>query len=97
MRMVPTEAQNIVGNLIQSIKLVTSKFLPLIPIGGNVKFDDFGEIEDIIDQEELNHLEIDMHHLDMDNDQYDSKKPLVGKSPKSTKIQAEGGSIQRSF
>lgn len=51
-----------------------------------MKFDDFGEIEDIIDQEELNHLEIDMHHLDMDNDQYDSKKPLVGKSPKSNKI-----------
>ena len=61
-----------------------------------MKFDDFGEIEDIIDQEELNHLEIDMHHLDMDNDHYDSKKPLVGKSPKSSKIQAEGGSIQKS-
>tara|TARA_B110000285_G_C14964666_1_gene533435 strand:- start:252 stop:446 length:195 start_codon:yes stop_codon:yes gene_type:complete len=64
----------------------------LIPIGGNVKFDDFGEIEDIIDQEELNHLEIDMQHLDIENEHYDSKKPLMGKSPKSTsKIQAEGG------
>lgn len=64
--------------------------MPLIPIGGNVKFDNFGEIEDIIDQEELNHLEIDMHHLDMEEN-FDSKKPLI-----KSKIQAEGGSIQKS-
>lgn len=96
LRMVPQEAQQIVGNLVQSLKLVTSKFLPSIPIGGNVKFDDFGEIEDMIDQEALNHYEIDMQQFDeMNDDHIDQKKPLVGRTPLSNKIQAEGGSLHQ--
>jgi hypothetical protein len=40
---VPERAHPIIGNILHSIKLVASKALPLMPISGNVKFDDSWE------------------------------------------------------
>ena len=36
----PTAAIPIIGNLVHAIKLISSKVLPLIPVSGNVKFED---------------------------------------------------------
>ena len=40
---VPDRAHPIVGNMLHAIKLLASKILPLMPISGNVKFDDSWE------------------------------------------------------
>lgn len=37
---VPDRAIPIIGNMIHAIKLLSSKVIPLMPISGNVKFDD---------------------------------------------------------
>lgn len=39
----PDEAKPIISNLIHSLKLITYKVLPKLPISGNVKFDDLWE------------------------------------------------------
>ena len=36
----PSAATPIIGNLMHAIKLISSKVLPLVPISGNVKFED---------------------------------------------------------
>jgi len=37
---VPERALPIIGNLLHAIKLITSKVLPIVPISGNIKYDD---------------------------------------------------------
>lgn len=39
-RLIPEEAIPIIGNLFHSIKLITQKVLPRLPISGNVRFED---------------------------------------------------------
>ena len=45
---VPLEARPIIENLVHSLKLITSKVLPNLPISGNVRFDDQWDPIDLI-------------------------------------------------
>lgn len=48
----PLICQPIIANLTHSLKLITAKILPQLPVGGNVPFDDiWDEIEEIMHAE----------------------------------------------
>lgn len=52
MKFASDEMKPIIGNLIYSLKLIASKILPKLPVGGNVKYDDiWDDIDDIMSSE----------------------------------------------
>jgi hypothetical protein len=65
----------IVGNLIQAIKLIASKILPNLPVGGNVKFDENWEAETVLASSPLKGGGIKL--TDDYNDTYNSRQELL--------------------
>ena len=55
--LVPNEGKPIFLNLVHSLKLITAKILPNIPVCGNVNFEDiWDEIDDIMSADEFNDI-----------------------------------------
>lgn len=55
--LVPNEGKPIFLNLVHSLKLITAKILPNIPVCGNVNFEDiWDEIDEIMSADEFNDI-----------------------------------------